>query len=138
LLIGSAGMAASRVGLWSFDLIQVKQLQETLADHPRRNTLSVEDSNSSIPYLTRPQNCTPILNGKRRRLIQVSSVLNALGDLFLISNPRYILAMALSQPTQFPWAAIASFTSVFCGAATYTIYLRQRRGHVFHAPCLKS
>jgi len=33
------GMAASRVGLWSFDLIQVKQLQETLANHPRRNTL---------------------------------------------------------------------------------------------------
>ena len=34
-------MAASRVGLWSFDLIQVKQLQETLADHPRRNALYV-------------------------------------------------------------------------------------------------
>jgi len=32
-------MAASRVGLWSFDLIQVKQLQENIADHPRRNAL---------------------------------------------------------------------------------------------------
>jgi solute carrier family 40 (iron-regulated transporter), member 1 len=38
----STGMAASRVGLWSFDLIQVKQLQDTLANHPRRNTLSVD------------------------------------------------------------------------------------------------
>lgn len=35
------GMSASRVGLWSFDLIQVKQLQETLAEHPRRNALYV-------------------------------------------------------------------------------------------------
>jgi len=35
------GMAASRVGLWSFDLIQVKQLQETLANHPRRNNMYV-------------------------------------------------------------------------------------------------
>ncbi|CAG7852379.1 SubName: Full=Related to ferroportin 1 {ECO:0000313/EMBL:CCA68615.1} [Serendipita indica DSM 11827] len=34
------GMAASRVGLWSFDLIQLKQLQEALVNHPRRNTLT--------------------------------------------------------------------------------------------------
>ena len=39
LSLSKTGMAASRVGLWSFDLIQVKQLQETLADHPRRNAL---------------------------------------------------------------------------------------------------
>ncbi|KAF8909737.1 polyketide synthase [Gymnopilus junonius] len=38
LLFG--GMSASRIGLWSFDLCQLKLLQKTLADHPRRNTLS--------------------------------------------------------------------------------------------------
>jgi hypothetical protein len=41
LILPLTGMAASRVGLWSFDLIQVKQLQETLANHPRRNSLYV-------------------------------------------------------------------------------------------------
>jgi len=38
LLFG--GMAISRIGLWSFDLCQLKLLQQTLADHPRRNTLN--------------------------------------------------------------------------------------------------
>ncbi|KDR76972.1 hypothetical protein GALMADRAFT_66616, partial [Galerina marginata CBS 339.88] len=38
LLFG--GMAISRMGLWSFDLCQLKLLQKTLADHPRRNTLN--------------------------------------------------------------------------------------------------
>ncbi|GLB41158.1 putative ferroportin1 (FPN1) [Lyophyllum shimeji] len=38
LLFG--GVAVSRIGLWSFDLCQLKLLQKTLADHPRRNTLN--------------------------------------------------------------------------------------------------
>ncbi|KAJ7157945.1 Ferroporti-1 [Mycena crocata] len=38
LLFG--GMALSRIGLWSFDLIQTKQLQDALASHARRNTLT--------------------------------------------------------------------------------------------------
>ncbi|GAA5962830.1 hypothetical protein JCM21900_004101 [Sporobolomyces salmonicolor] len=33
------GMAVSRIGLWSFDLCQLKELQEALNDHPRRNTI---------------------------------------------------------------------------------------------------
>lgn len=34
------GMAISRIGLWSFDLAQVKVLQTTLQDHPRRNSIT--------------------------------------------------------------------------------------------------
>jgi solute carrier family 40 (iron-regulated transporter), member 1 len=34
------GMALSRIGLWSFDLIQTKQLQTALTTHPKRNTLT--------------------------------------------------------------------------------------------------
>lgn len=33
------GMALSRIGLWSFDLCQLKELQEALDDHPRKNTM---------------------------------------------------------------------------------------------------
>ncbi|KAF7302611.1 Solute carrier family 40 protein [Mycena chlorophos] len=38
LLFG--GMALSRIGLWSFDLIQTKQLQDALTSHRRRNTIT--------------------------------------------------------------------------------------------------
>ncbi|KAJ7486575.1 Ferroporti-1 [Mycena latifolia] len=38
LLFG--GMALSRIGLWSFDLIQTKQLQDALSTNARRNTLT--------------------------------------------------------------------------------------------------
>ncbi|KAJ7184737.1 Ferroporti-1 [Mycena filopes] len=34
------GMALSRIGLWSFDLIETKQLQDALATNARRNTLT--------------------------------------------------------------------------------------------------
>ncbi|KAG8784481.1 hypothetical protein FRC12_018651 [Ceratobasidium sp. 428] len=34
------GMALSRIGLWSFDLAQLTQLQKALVHHPRQNTLS--------------------------------------------------------------------------------------------------
>ncbi|GAA5835722.1 hypothetical protein JCM11251_007408 [Rhodosporidiobolus azoricus] len=34
-----SGMALSRVGLWSFDLCQLKELQQALDDHPRRNSI---------------------------------------------------------------------------------------------------
>lgn len=38
LLFG--GMALSRIGLWSFDLVQLQILQETLANHSRRNAMT--------------------------------------------------------------------------------------------------
>lgn len=38
LLFG--GMALSRIGLWSFDLIQLQMLQESLANHSRQNALT--------------------------------------------------------------------------------------------------
>ncbi|GAA6061409.1 hypothetical protein JCM10212_004467 [Sporobolomyces blumeae] len=33
------GMALSRIGLWSFDLCQLKELQQALDNHPRKNTI---------------------------------------------------------------------------------------------------
>lgn len=33
------GMALSRIGLWSFDLAQLKELQQALDDHPNRNSM---------------------------------------------------------------------------------------------------
>lgn len=50
---------------------------------------------------------------------------------------RYTVAMALSRPSQFPWAALVSFTCVLLAAITYTVYLRRERGHVLHFHPLK-
>jgi hypothetical protein len=40
VFMARTGMALSRIGLWSFDLIQTKQLQDALAMHARRNKLT--------------------------------------------------------------------------------------------------
>lgn len=33
------GMALARIGLWLFDLVQLKELQQNLQDHPRKNSM---------------------------------------------------------------------------------------------------
>lgn len=40
VLISGLGIALSRIGLWSFDLCQLQELQTALDDHPRRNRLT--------------------------------------------------------------------------------------------------
>ena len=51
-------MMFSRIGLWAFDLCQLKELQLALADHPRRNSLYVYHPATYItrlPLNTRPR-----------------------------------------------------------------------------------
>ncbi|KAJ7069263.1 Ferroporti-1 [Mycena amicta] len=98
LLFG--GMALSRIGLWSFDLIQTKQLQEALATHGRRNTITA-----------------------------LQFTMQSVADLL-----KYVLTMFLSRPSQFRYATLVSFFSVLSGATIYLVYLKQERGHIFHAP----
>ncbi|RDX51160.1 hypothetical protein OH76DRAFT_1401935 [Lentinus brumalis] len=96
LLFG--GMMLSRIGLWAFDLCQLKELQLALAAHPRRNSLT------ALQYSM--QNVADML--------------------------KYVLTMALSKPSQFKYAALASFISVIVGASTYLMYVKKERGHVLH------
>ncbi|KAI9057750.1 hypothetical protein FKP32DRAFT_1583054 [Trametes sanguinea] len=96
LLFG--GMMLSRIGLWAFDLCQLKELQLALAAHPRRNSLT------ALQYSL--QNIADML--------------------------KYILTIILSRPSQFKYAALASFISVLAGASTYLAYVRRERGHILH------
>ncbi|KAI0652481.1 Ferroporti-1 [Trametes meyenii] len=96
LLFG--GMMLSRIGLWAFDLCQLKELQMALAAHPRRNSLTA---------------------------LQFS--LQNLADML-----KYILTIILSRPSQFKYAALASFISVLAGASTYLAYVKKERGHILH------
>ncbi|KAL1951323.1 hypothetical protein VTO73DRAFT_472 [Trametes versicolor] len=96
LLFG--GMTFSRIGLWAFDLCQLKELQLALATHPRRNSLT------ALQYSL--QNVADML--------------------------KYILTIVLSRPSQFKYAALASFISVCAGAFTYLVYVKRERGHLLH------
>ncbi|OCH89023.1 hypothetical protein OBBRIDRAFT_733305 [Obba rivulosa] len=48
---------------------------------------------------------------------------------------KYVLTAVLSRPSQFKWAALASYVSVVAGAAAYLLYVRKERGHIFHEVC---
>lgn len=59
-------MALSRIGLWSFDLAQLKCLQVALNDHPRRNALTarqfaMQDIAELLKYVTTMIFSTPIV-----------------------------------------------------------------------------
>ncbi|OBZ67030.1 Solute carrier family 40 member 2 [Grifola frondosa] len=79
LLFG--GMMLSRVGLWAFDLCQLKELQIALAEHPRRNSLCGSSHRTGLQYS-----------------------LQSVADMI-----KYILTMVLSRPSQFKYAALTSF-----------------------------
>ncbi|KAF5392663.1 hypothetical protein D9757_000936 [Collybiopsis confluens] len=106
-LLGAAllfgGMALSRIGLWSFDLIQTKQLQTALNFHPKRNSLT------ALQY-----------------------TMQNVGSL-----AKYSLTMIFWRPSQFRWAAAASFASVSAGAVMYMMYVKKTRGHVLHLDWVK-
>ncbi|KAJ7486568.1 hypothetical protein FB451DRAFT_1391477 [Mycena latifolia] len=106
LLFG--GMALSRIGLWSFDLIQTKQLQDALSASARRNTLNALQ-------------------------LTMQSAADLLKCTTSQSISLYVLTMVLSQPAQFRRPGLLSFPSV-SGAVVYLVYLRKERGHIFHPP----
>ncbi len=47
---------------------------------------------------------------------------------------KFILTMVLSEPSQFKWAALASYLSIIAGGVTYLVYVKKERGHVWHHP----
>lgn len=67
----NSGMALSRIGLWSFDLCQLKELQQALDDHPRKNTMSVLSLPllSSTLSLSLPSTVVLILSSDARTIV---------------------------------------------------------------------
>ncbi|KAH9935560.1 uncharacterized protein B0H18DRAFT_416644 [Fomitopsis serialis] len=115
LLFG--GMMLSRIGLWAFDLCQLKELQLALASHPRRNAMWATYCSLF---------CSDGLKNCHRSALQYS--LQNIADML-----KYVLTMILSRPSQFRTAALTSFVSVVIGATTYLGYVRRERGHILHS-----
>lgn len=120
LLFG--GLSLSRIGLWSFDLCQLKELQTTLASHPRKNAMmALQFSLQNILDLLKCVSCIPQTRSLSYQLL-----------IFSPFSLRYTMTMILSRPQQFKWAALVSFVAVCLATACYLVYAYKERGHLVH------
>jgi iron-regulated transporter 1 len=44
------------------------------------------------------------------------------------------MTIIFSRPDQFQWPVLSSCIAVFTAGGLYTIFVRSRRGHLFHLP----
>lgn len=61
-----------------------------------------------------------------------STVESAFQNLFEMFS--YITTMVFSRPEDFRWPAVISVTAVYMAGGLYAAFVRERRGHLFHAP----
>lgn len=129
-------MTFSRIGLWAFDLCQLKELQLALATHPRRNSLCVHASDDvrgiSLIHSNRTALQYSLQNVADMLKVQFPLTLHVRQRMGTDSTLQYILTIVLSRPSQFKYAALASFISVCAGAFTYLLYVKRERGHLLH------
>lgn len=70
-----------------------------------------------------------------------STVESAFQNLFEMFS--YITTTVFSRPKDFRWPAVISVGAVYASGLLYAVFVRKRRGHLFHAPpsaciCVKS
>ncbi len=46
----------------------------------------------------------------------------------------YASTIIFSRPDQFQWPVVISVVAIYAAGGLYTSFVRQRRGHLFHAP----
>ncbi|KAK4987120.1 hypothetical protein LTR50_004816 [Elasticomyces elasticus] len=110
-----AGVIASRVGLWGFDLSAQIIVQEGWTACERT--------------LTRNQEVEPDYRGSFSAL--EASFQNAFELLAFAST------IVFPKPEQFRYPAVISAVAVASAGVLYALFVRQRRGHLLHAsPCL--
>ena len=65
---------------------------------------------------------------RRNRITALQIALQNAFDLL-----KYAITLGAATPDRFKWTALASWVAVCGGAVCYAVYLRQVRGHLFHA-----
>lgn len=45
-----------------------------------------------------------------------------------------VLTIIFSRPDQFQWPVVVSTAAVYTAGGMYAVFVRKRRGHLFHAP----
>ncbi|KAF9908880.1 hypothetical protein EC991_009286 [Linnemannia zychae] len=104
-----AGMALSRIGVWSFDLVITQIMQEYIQSDPSSS------SNNNDNY-----NNAGIINGWHYSLMN------------LFELAQFFLTMVWPDPQVYYIPCTISFVCVVVGAVVYTAHLFRMRGHLFH------
>ncbi|KAK3833542.1 MAG: Ferroporti-1 [Linnemannia elongata] len=99
-----AGMALSRIGVWSFDLVITQIMQEYIQPDP----YNIESNNAGV------------INGWHYSLMN------------LFELAQFFLTMIWSDPQVYYIPCSISFVCVVVGAMVYTVHLFRTRGHLFH------
>ncbi|KAF9124271.1 hypothetical protein BGW39_008324 [Mortierella sp. 14UC] len=109
-----AGMALSRIGVWSFDLVITQIMQEYIQPSSASATSTSNTSTSS------PHNNAGVINGWHYSLMN------------LFELAQFFLTMIWSDPQVYYIPCTISFICVVVGAVVYTVHLFKVRGHLFH------
>ncbi|KAF9149370.1 hypothetical protein BG015_008839 [Linnemannia schmuckeri] len=99
-----AGMALSRIGVWSFDLVITQIMQEYIQPDPH----NLNSNNAGV------------INGWHYSLMN------------LFELAQFFLTMIWSDPQVYYIPCTISFVCVVVGAVVYTVHLFRMRGHLFH------
>ncbi|KAF8925330.1 hypothetical protein BGZ58_000906 [Dissophora ornata] len=103
------GMALSRVGVWSFDLVITQIMQEYVGS-------DYDESSGSISH----NNNTGVINGWHYSMMN------------LFELGQFILTMIWSGPQTYFIPCTLSFICVIVGAIVYSAHVVRMRGHLFH------
>lgn len=139
-----AGMALSRVGVWSFDLVTTQIMQEYIEPTKDRDL----DDN-----MTRISNAatTTTTTTTTRTAIHTDNLSNDDGDnnssndsnaglingwhysmMNVFELGQFILTMIWSDPQEYYIPCTLSFVCVVVGAVVYSMHVIRMRGHLFH------
>ncbi|KAH7046197.1 hypothetical protein BKA57DRAFT_465945 [Linnemannia elongata] len=108
-----AGMALSRIGVWSFDLVITQIMQEYIQPDPHTIDSNNNTSNNN-------NNNAGVINGWHYSLMN------------LFELAQFFLTMIWSDPQVYYIPCTISFVCVVVGAVVYTVHLFRMRGHLFH------
>ncbi|KAG0286096.1 hypothetical protein BGZ96_009772 [Linnemannia gamsii] len=110
-----AGMAFSRIGVWSFDLVITQIMQEYI-----QPDLDLDPHDPSTTSTTNNGNNAGVINGWHYSLMN------------LFELAQFFLTMIWSDPQVYYIPCSISFICVVIGAVVYTVHLFRMRGHLFH------
>ncbi|PNY26977.1 Solute carrier family 40 member 1, partial [Tolypocladium capitatum] len=106
-------VALSRLGLWGYDFCaQIIVQDDMFAEHAVLQEVEADYRGT------------------------FSAVEAAFQNLFELLS--FVTTIIFSRPDQFRWPVIISVVAVYIAGGLYTLFVRRRRGHLFHAPpCLR-
>lgn len=118
----AVGVALSRVGLWGYDLCAQNIVQDVSVSPYN----PVQDLVGQWRLHMTVQEVDPHHRGT------FSTAEAAFQNLFELIS--YATTVVFSRPDQFRWPVVISVGAVYVAGGLYAMFVRRRRGHLFHSP----